>query len=209
MDGMINDVIDLSHWNGDVDFQKVKDAGVVAVMLKATQGAQGVDPKFAANLAAAQAASLKVGAYHFGTDADPSAQAQHFLDTVGSSVSRLVLDFEQYAPEGVNHSMGVDQAHDFISFVFGATQRFPMVYSDPVHEKLIGKNSYIVENCELWLARYAQTPTLPPNSGWTTWKLWQYTDGVNGPVPHTVDGVVGHCDREYFNGSLSDLNAWW
>ncbi|WP_236984684.1 hypothetical protein [Marinagarivorans cellulosilyticus] len=58
----------------------------------------------------------------------------------------------------------------------------------------------------MWLAEYADTPILPKI--WPTWTLWQYTDGNHGPQPHTVDGI-GPCDREHFNGSQVQLEAFW
>src|SRR5262249_7700187 len=43
----------------------------------------------------------------------------------------------------------------------------------------------------LWLAQYISTPTV--QRSWSTYWLWQYTDGRAGPTPHSIDGV-GRCD---------------
>ena len=58
-------VIDLSHWQAPVDFARAKSAGIVAVILKATQGSGWIDVAFAQRIAAARASGLLVGAYHF------------------------------------------------------------------------------------------------------------------------------------------------
>ena len=57
-------VIDLSHWQAPVDFTRAKSAGIVAVILKATQGSDWMDVTFAQRFAAATASGLLVGAYH-------------------------------------------------------------------------------------------------------------------------------------------------
>lgn len=56
-------VIDLSHWQAPVDFSKAKEAGIVAVILKATQGSKWIDATFTQRFTAATAAGLLVGAY--------------------------------------------------------------------------------------------------------------------------------------------------
>lgn len=57
--------VDVSNNNGHVDFVAVKKAGAVGVYLKVTEGTSFVDPDYEANYAAAKAAGLKVGGYHF------------------------------------------------------------------------------------------------------------------------------------------------
>ncbi|MEN0006070.1 MAG: muramidase, partial [Bacteroidota bacterium] len=61
--------------------------------------------------------------------------------------------------------------------------------------------------CWLWYARYLATAT-PPN-GWYRFDFWQYTDGVHGPDTTPVPGVVGHCDRDVFQGTGEELAAFW
>jgi lysozyme len=47
---------------------------------------------------------------------------------------------------------------------------------------------------------------VPPN--WTSWTLWQYTDGSLGPGPKEIPGA-GLFDRDVFNGDASELQAFW
>ena len=72
-------VIDLSHWQAPVDFARAKSAGIVAVILKATQGSGWIDVAFAQRIAAARASGLLVGAYHFLDDSPPELQMENFL----------------------------------------------------------------------------------------------------------------------------------
>ena len=90
-------IIDISHYQG-VEFNNMaalKSAGVVAVILKATQGLRYVDPEFHQRKEAAQKAGLLVGAYHFGVLADAKKQLEHFVSTAGDDVLH-VLDVEDY-----------------------------------------------------------------------------------------------------------------
>ena len=91
-----SNIIDLSHHNGPVDLQKAQADGIAGVIHKATQGLTYVAHMFATNCRKAAAAGPLFGAYHFGTCADGSAQADCFLQTVQpSDTGLLVLDFEE------------------------------------------------------------------------------------------------------------------
>lgn len=90
---MLNAVIDLSHHNQISSFQQIKDAGILAVIHKATQGQSYTDPTFISHRDAAHGVGLKFGAYHFGTGGDAVVQAEHFLSVAGND-GLLVLDFE-------------------------------------------------------------------------------------------------------------------
>jgi lysozyme len=202
----INVVVDISHHNGNVDLVKAKQSGIVGVIHKATQGNSMLDNKYETNRQKAQAAGLLWGAYHFGTKADGAAQADFFLSKANADgQTLLVLDYE---PNG-NLTMTLDQARAFVSRVNQVTGRFPGLYSGSlIKEQLGGKPADpILSQCFLWLAQYANAPVHIPQT-WATWTLWQYTDGVAGPGPHTVDGI-GACDRDQFNGTLEQLQTLW
>jgi len=57
--------IDVSHHNGVVDWQAVKDAGIEFVIVRSSYGLNSKDSRFAENVSGAQAVGLKVGAYHY------------------------------------------------------------------------------------------------------------------------------------------------
>ena len=201
----LNCVIDLSHHNGSVDFARIAAAGVLGVIHKATQGTDTVDPLYAERRGAARAAGLLWGAYHFGTGADGVAQAVHFLDVVGADpATLLVLDFEGN-PQGP--SMTLEEARAFVTHVQGVTGRYPGFYSGHDVKDLLGTHTDpVLARCWFWLSQYGPTAVVPPN--WSSWTLWQYTDGAAGPDPHQVDGV-GYCDRDSFNGDEAGLRALW
>ena len=196
----LNIVIDLSHFNTVTSFPDVKTDGVVGVIHKATQGTDWADPTYAERKQQAEAAGLWWGAYHFGTDADGTAQAQYFLSKVDPGPNDLLaLDFE----ENPESQMTIAQAEQFVTEIFDQTGRYPGFYSDELAGKMLGGNvSSILANCWFWRAQYdGSSPSVPPT--WSTWTMWQYTSSG------LVSGISGGCDRDTFNGSMDDLSRLW
>jgi lysozyme len=201
----LNVIVDISHHNGTVNFVKAKDAGIIGVIQKATQGQGNVDPTYKTNKTKAKDAGLLWGAYHFATGSDGLKQADNFLNVVGDDPKTLlVLDFE---PNLTGPSMSLEEARAFVTHVNEQTGRFPGFYSGHYIKQLLGTHSDpVLANCWFWLAQYGNTAVVPPN--WPTWTMWQYTDGSVGPEPHKVDGI-GRCDRDKFNGTEAQLRTLW
>lgn len=200
-----NGVVDLSHHNDPVDLSKLRAAGIIGVIHKATQGLGTPDAKYKARRVAARKIDLLWGAYHFGTDDDGVAQADNFLEAAGDTTDMvLCLDFEK--DPGRPSSMNLDEARAFVNRIHDVTGRYPVFYSgDFIKERLGEKIDPVLSKCWFWLAQYGSNAEVPPN--WSKWTLWQYTDGKLGPQPREVEGV-GHFDRDLFNGSEAELRAF-
>lgn len=197
-------VIDLSHWQAPVDFAKVKSAGIAAVILKATQGLNWIDATFAPRFAAATAAGLLVGAYHFLDNSAPELQVGNFLSvTAGCPV--LALDAE---PNDIGDTVTIAQAAEAAARLQMATGNTPLVYVSRYgpDERGTGFPNGVLSRCPLWLPEYGSRPVCP--AGWSNWKLWQHTDGRVGPDVVPVPGI-GQCDRSRFAGTVAELAAWW
>ena len=201
----LNRVIDVSHHTGALDFGQIRSAGILGVIHKATQGVAFTDPEYEMNRQAALAAGLLWGAYHFGTGSDGVQQAEFFCSVAGTARDTLlVLDFEAN-PQGP--SMTLEEARAFVTHVQNVTGRWPGLYSGHYIKELLGvSRDPVLANCWFWLAQYGPTPVVPPN--WTTWTMWQYTDGAAGLGPHQVAGA-GRCDRDKFIGDESALRDLW
>jgi len=205
---MINAVIDISHHNRVASFAKARDAGILGVIHKATQGVGYTDPTFAGTRRKIEDAGLLFGAYHFGTAGDPIAQADYFLSKAGPQ-TLLVLDFEGN-PQG--RDMSLEEAEHFVHHIRQVTGRYPGLYSGHTIKEALQKagvkqpSQTELSRCWLWIAQYSKAPLIPRI--WSEWTLWQYTDGAVGNEPHTVDGL-GHCDRDRFNGTAAQLRAFW
>jgi lysozyme len=195
-------VIDVSHYeNVSQDFVTTAQSGIVAVVLKATQGTRFVDPTFLPRVAEARAAGLEVGAYHFLDGSSPAAQAAHFLTVAVSEggVSWLALDWEPYP----SSQASIMQAATAAASVQAATGKWPVLYT--IRSMLSAPNRTL-SKCPLWLAEYGTRPICPP--GFTAWRLHQYTDGRVGPNIKSVPGI-GYCDRSVFAGTTAELKTWW
>ncbi len=187
--------IDVSHYQGQVDWALVKAAGIHFAFAKATQGTSYVDPELTANWPAMRAAGLVRGAYHFmDPDQDAAAQAEHFLATVQLEAGDLppVLDIE--VTEGMSVE-GLDAAvRTWLEKVAAATGVQPIIYSDETFldtELANGFGAY-----PLWIAAYEETPPAPP-AAWTAWTFWQYSQSGQ------VSGVDGDVDRDRYQGTAA------
>jgi lysozyme len=195
----------LSHFNTVSSFETVKSAGIVGVIHKATQGTTMIDSHYHARKSSALAAGLWWGAYHFGTGGDGTAQAKYFLSVVEPGPNDLlVLDLEEN-PGGAG--MTLAEAEDFVKYVEAETGRWPGLYGGSYVKELLGNNKETaLAFCWFWLSEYGPTARVP--AAWDTWTLWQYTNGVVGPPPHSVAGI-GNCDRDMFNGDMDGLKKLW
>ena len=195
-------VFDISHYeNVSQDFVTTANAGIAAVILKATQGTGFIDRTFLSRVAEARAAGLEVGAYHFLDGANPAEQVAHFLTVAVSEamVNWLAFDWEPYPASQAS----VIQAATAVASVRAATGTWPVLYT--IRDMLAAPNNTL-SNCPLWLAEYGTRPICPP--GFSAWQLWQHTDGQVGSPVVPVPGV-GPCDRSKFAGTVDQLRAWW
>ncbi|HSS48571.1 MAG TPA: glycoside hydrolase family 25 protein [Thermoanaerobaculia bacterium] len=191
--------IDVSHYQGTVDWQQVRAAGVQFAFAKATEGVTLTDPEFATNWAGMKAAGLLRGAYHFFEPTDDAGQqAAFFLSTVPFESGDLppVLDVETAAATSAELWQGVQT---WLDQVEAATGMRPTLY---LNSSFANENDAPASLAAypLWLAQYeVDQPTVP--NGWTTWLLWQYSQSG------TVNGVSGSLDLDQLNGPLSGLSA--
>jgi len=184
-------VIDLSHHNINVDFARIRAAGIVGVIHKATQGVGFVDPKYRSRKQPALDSGLLWGAYHFGTNDDVGEQVNHFLDFVQPDGNFLLaLDFEKNEPSP-NNSMSLQQAKTFLTAVEQKTGQRPVLYTGSYMNEVAGPRADPdLANYRVWWARYSDQPRLHPT--WQNYFLWQYTDGHHGQAT-SIPGV-GSCD---------------
>ncbi len=202
---MINAVVDVFHGDNVTDFHAVKADGIVGMIHKATQGLGIVDPAYHSRRPIALSAGLLWGAYHFADGSDGAEQAKFFLSVVNPGPNDLlVLDLEQNT-EG--SSMSLSAAEHFVEAVKDATGRWPGLYTGSYLKDNLGNpTETVLANCWLWLSEYGPVPRIP--AAWSTWTMWQYTDGSIGPEPHSVNGI-GPVDRDQFNGDLAQLRKLW
>ncbi|WP_025685336.1 GH25 family lysozyme [Paenibacillus maysiensis] len=196
--------IDVSHYNGTIDWQQVAAAGKTFAFIKATEGTTYQDNQFLANVQGARDASILVGAYHFlnATTTDGARQeAANFARALESAGGRLdlppVLDYENN-PKGLSPAQISEVAHAFLDETEKLTGRLPIVYTGNV---FASKFDPTFSMYKLWVARYSTTqkPTAVP--AWDNWWAWQYSS--TGSVP----GIRGNVDLDEFNGTIDELRS--
>jgi lysozyme len=203
---MINTIIDIYHQN-NIDFGRVRDAGIIAIIHKATQGTSFRDSEYRDRHQRAKDMGFLFGAYHFSSGDNVLDQVEHFLSFAQPDDSDLIaLDFE---PSTHGPDMTIQQARQFVTLIRNELGRYPVIYGgNLIREGVDTSPDPVLANCPLWYARYRSRPIGIPTQVWPTYTLWQYTDGNNGDEPHTVDGI-GRCDRNRYQGSTDELRAAW
>lgn len=208
----LNAFVDMSHHKTDVDLARAKDAGLVGLMHKLTQGTCFVDDRYPERLKQARASGLLVGAYHFLTGEDVETQLDFFLDniqTYGQENIVPMIDWEDN-PDTAQGSMSLDALKQFLILFYEKTRIHPVIYggywmlyqlaneTDP--QKILGSSP-------LWQAFYSRQAGILTDI-WDDWTFIQYTDGTLGPGPHEFTGI-GKVDRNCFNGNSSDAKEFW
>jgi lysozyme len=178
----------------------LKQAGISGIIHKATEGVTFKDKQYHARRELAKEAGLLWGAYHFGRSGQPYAQAALFLSWADADKDTLIaLDLEQ--------DMLLEEAEIFVQTIHDILGRWPVVYTSAGYMNRIGRESAVLARCPLWIASYRGGDPTMPSGTWLAWDMWQYTDGIDGPMPHTVAGATGDLNR--FNGTLEELRVWW
>jgi len=205
---------DVSHYQGNVDWRKVKASGASFAFVKATEGETGVDSALAHNWPAIYKAGILVrGAYHYAhIEGDPKLQAAHFVKTLNSvgHVGRgdfLILDAEDVCSKSQKIGKAATSAWvmtwlNEVVRLTGFPRKRVLVYTG---SWWWGPRTGNYEGPEraghpLWLSAYIPEGKLD-YSPWRIWRFWQFSSKAH------VAGVEGNCDKSVFNGSARGL--WW
>ena len=199
--------IDVSYWQGSVNWAQVAASGRQFGYAKATQGNYYADTTFPGNWSGMKAAGLLRGAYHWlDGSVNGTVQADYYLAHVGALGSGdlpPMLDWECNDSScgnaaAVSAAQDIQAGADFVAEIKAKTGLPTFVYTDPGFWSSIGNPSGFGGD-PLWIANYGVScPDVPPP--WSGFVIWQYTS--TGGVP----GVSGaNVDHDEFNGTLSQL----
>ena len=185
--------LDVSQWQGNINFQRVKDAGYSVVYIKAGEGNNTTDPFFEQNYKKAKRAGMEVGFYYYVTARSASQarhQAHHFVKITAKKEyeCRLAMDFEDLT--GLSQKEIREIGRAFLRSVEDLTGTKPMVYSD-YSNTTIWKRP--ITDYPLWIAYYNRRVPEPIN-GWRTYTAWQYSDEGR------VSGISTRVDLDQFRG---------
>jgi len=213
--------IDVSHFQGTINWTSVKNAGIEFAFAKATEGVDFIDVNFVQYMNGARAAGVLIGPYHFArpdssvsNPLDAANEANDFVDAIQpyyqqylGKIVAPVLDVERlpYADTAANRAANKaflsNWVRNFNTVVVDRLGIMPIIYVNSYYATTFLETN--INQYPLWLANYNYTPpTTPPPAQWGVWShwdFWQYTSSGS------VSGISGNVDRDLFNGTMLQL----
>jgi lysozyme len=200
--------VDVSKWQGAIDWSQVADAGIEYAFIRSSYGLTGVDTYFDANWAAAREAGVLRGSYHYFNPAYGGAeQARNMLaqfdDPADLGELPLVVDVEE-SGGAPTPAVYASRVVDFVDTIEAETGRRPMIYTGGYFWDTYVASTALAD-LPVWVAHYfndrstAHCPNTP--NAWGAWAFWQHTEMAS------VSGISGGVDGDVFDGSYEALLA--
>jgi lysozyme len=193
--------VDVSYYQGQIDWGAVHAAGVGFAIARVSDGLSHLDPEFADNWRGIRETGLLRGAYqYFEPSDDVRAQADLVVEKVGRLESGdlpVALDVE--ATSGLAPAALGDEIEAWLEHVAAGTGKPPLIYTlSGFWDGSVASDRF--GDSPLWIASYgAACPTLP--AGWSAFRFWQRGTGSEPGVATTVD-------LDVFDGGLPALLAF-
>ena len=193
--------IDISHYQGDIDWNKLKmakigNSPVKFILIKSTEGSNQLDENFNDNFYQAREYGFIRGAYHFWSNkSTPRQQAYYFLKQVHLEDGDLppVLDVEHKPKDKSNEEF----QRDILTWLHIVEDKYhvkPILYTYYKFKEAY-LNTPVFDDYPYWIAHYYVEKVAYKGP----WKFWQHTDV--GKLP----GIKGYVDFNIYNGSYYDL----
>ena len=193
--------IDISHYQGDIDWNKLKmakigNSPVKFILIKSTEGSNQLDENFNDNFYQAREYGFIRGAYHFWSNkSTPRQQAYYFLKQVHLEDGDLppVLDVEHKPKDKSNDEF----QRDILTWLHIVEDKYhvkPILYTYYKFKEAY-LNTPVFDDYPYWIAHYYVEKVTYKGP----WKFWQHTDV--GKLP----GIKGYVDFNIYNGSYYDL----
>ena len=197
--------VDVSRWQGNINWERLRAQGANFVYIKATDGGDHLDPMFAKNWRGAHGAGLKRGAYHFFYWCRTAGeQADWFIRNVPRVAGALppVIDVEWNGESSCKRRPSPAKVREKMQVFMDKLERHygqrPIIYTSPDFYRDNLKNAFT--DYPFWLRSVAAHPskTYPGRK----WLFWQYS---GSGLSH---GVRGRIDLNVFNGSEATWQQW-
>jgi lysozyme len=199
--------VDVSKYQGNIDWEAVKDAGVAFAFIKATEGGDAADSKFLRNWTAAKAAGIPRGAYHFVYWCrQPHEEIGNFESVVPVEADALppVLDVEATPTSRTcKRTLYREEVLADMRKMLEEMERHygkkPIIYSSvDFYQSILHSNA--LAEYPIWVRSTKYHPTV--RYGDRKWTFWQYRS--DGSVP----GIPGSVDQNTFHGTQEQWQAW-
>lgn len=180
--------IDISSYQVNVDFKKVKNNGIEIVYIKATEGLTYDNPLLKSQYNGAKAVGLKVGFYHFLRANDPTLEAKHFLSVINGLLAdcKDAIDVESAAGGTITQTSS--NVRVFADYLILKGREVCIYTNDYFYANNLNNS---VKNIPLWVAHYG---VAKPDA--INYIGFQYTDAGS------VDGINGSVDLSEFKSAI-------
>ncbi|MHA2086204.1 MAG: glycoside hydrolase family 25 protein [Candidatus Thorarchaeota archaeon] len=216
-------LIDISHWQGDMNWVKTASSDAKGVIIRAgsinyTTGVPYADYKLEQNAEGAEEHMDIMGFYWFWrANQDPIVQAQYFANLIRYKKQNLAPVADVEASNGIGPYLLADRLKKFLDEVERQLTVRPIIYTRASFWNVATTKPPWALNYDLWCARYHTALTSPWSDGrfkcypWAAnvdnWKLWQWSADGNG-MGHTYGASSPDIDINYFNGTDEELRQW-
>lgn len=198
--------VDVSEYQGDIDWQILSNQDIQFAFIKATEGSSYVDPNFLDNFTNALNTNLRVGAYHFFSfESSGKTQAENFIDTVPIVENSLpnVVDVELYGDFKSNPldvQSVIKELTTMLQSLEDTYKSKPIIYTTKITYNLYIKDNF--PNYSIWLrdVHFSHNVKLTPNVDFWQYSSTQILDGYNGDEQYI--------DMNVFCGSQDDFNNY-
>jgi len=191
--------IDISHHQGEIRWEELRTENLSFVIIKATEGGDYVDPRFAANWANSRKSGYATGAYHFYRLCKSGReQAENFIRTVPvDSVSlppTIDLEFGGNCATMQETDEDVREIQVFLTLLEQHYKKRPILYATREFYDAYLTNTWL--DYPLWIRDIYRQPTF----GNRSWSLWQFANRAH------LNGIDTYVDLNALNGkSLMEL----
>jgi lysozyme len=199
--------IDVSKFQGDIDWSRVADSGVKFAWIKATEGGDRADERFQANWDGAKAAGIPRGAYHFVYWCRPPLEEiSNFEQNAPVEGDALppVLDVEATPTSKTCHRrLTQDGAISDMKVMLEEMERHygkrPIIYTTvDFYEAILSDGAFM--DYPIWVRSTKYHPAV--RYGGRAWRIWQYQSDARVP------GIGGNVDEDAFYGTKEQWDAF-
>ena len=206
--GAVTRGIDVSEWQGNINWNKVADSDVDYAFIRVGGYGNGsyqrLDKTYEANIKGANAAGVPVGVYYYSTaktTTQAKKDAQYVIKQItGHKISYpVVMDMEDATLTYLSPTTKSKIVDAFLSEIKRAGY-YPMVYTN-VNWYNNEYNMSMLAGYDVWIAQYNSSSTPPSKSNYR-YSIWQATDGTSVVGLPTTKGLISGIPSE----NVVDLN---
>jgi len=229
-DGPTVSGIDVSHWQGEIDWARVAASGQRFAIVRTGDG-KDTDRTAVRNLIDAHGVGLLTGVYHYirathGAEVNLGV-IREVLRVAAVPVGMVAIDVEGAPGKGSREASGAWMGGVSTAAVLECVREMgealerdgqrAVIYSGVAwhwHVSQAERGNHLAERYPLWTPYYTHRdrPSVPVYSdgsaAWDPeWTIWQHAG--SGKVPGSVPGIDGNVDLNRWRGDEAALARWW